>query len=248
MTDLGNGWRRPQGYFQLSRSLTYSAVMVAPLLVLYEVGIWVINHEAALGVRNAADLALKEPFWLLGPFGRHLFVALAVLGIASIYHYETVPRQIRLVRPYFLLMVLESLFYAAIFGAVIHLILYPLFHPTFLAPGMARLDRPTLLILSLGAGLYEEFLFRVLLVSALFLLLRRLAHLSPEGAYVTAAVLGALIFSAYHYIGAMSDPFQVQSFLYRFVAGLLFNVIYLARGFGIVAYTHAFYDVLVTLS
>ncbi|MBI3946717.1 MAG: CPBP family intramembrane metalloprotease [Armatimonadetes bacterium] len=248
MSYPGNGSRRPRGYFQLSRTLTYSAVMVAPLLVLYEVGVLVINGGSPMGLRNAADVALKEPFLLLGPFGRHLLVALLVVGIAAIYRYEAVPRGIRIIKPYLPLMFVESLFYAAGLGAVINMILRPLLQSPLLAPGIGSLDRTSQIVLSLGAGLYEELVFRVILVSGIFLLLRRSSRKHPEQAYIAAAVLGAAIFSGYHYIGPMSDPFQIHSFLYRFVAGLLFSAIYLARGFGIVVYTHALYDVIVTLS
>ena len=101
-------------------------------------------------------------------------------------------------------------------------------------------------MLSLGAGLYEELVFRVILVSALFLFFRRVSGSQGAGVYVAAALLGAFVFSAYHYVGPYGDPFSLQTFLYRFVAGLVLNVLYLVRGFGITAYTHAFYDVLVT--
>ena len=60
-----------------------------------------------------------------------------------------------------------------------------------------------------------------------------------------AAVVGALIFSAFHYVGEYGDRFSVASFTYRAIAGLVFSGLYLMRGFGITAWTHAFYDVYV---
>jgi hypothetical protein len=58
-------------------------------------------------------------------------------------------------------------------------------------------------------------------------------------------VLGAFIFSAFHYVGPYGDPLQLQSFLFRMIGGLFFSALYLLRGFGIVAWTHAGYDVMV---
>jgi hypothetical protein len=58
-----------------------------------------------------------------------------------------------------------------------------------------------------------------------------------------AAVLGAAVFSAFHYIGPYGDPFSWPTFTFRLVAGLLFSAMYLLRGFGITAWTHALYDV-----
>jgi hypothetical protein len=67
----------------------------------------------------------------------------------------------------------------------------------------------------------------------------------PAGAF--AAVLGALVFSLFHYVGPLGDPFALGSFTFRAVAGLLFSILYLLRGFGITAWTHALYDVFLAL-
>jgi hypothetical protein len=107
---------------------------------------------------------------------------------------------------------------------------------------MQQLDTPTKLMVSLGAGLYEELLFRVILVSGLATLGRALG-MTPRVAGGFAVVLGAVIFSAFHYVGAYGDVFTIQSFTFRMIAGLFFSALYLLRGFGIVAWTHALYDV-----
>ena len=109
------------------------------------------------------------------------------------------------------------------------------------------LSAPERLMLSLGAGLYEELLFRVVLVTALAFLARRVLGLGVWTAGALAAVIGAFLFSLIHYVGPYGDPFQLASFTFRFIAGLVFSVLYLLRGFGITAWTHALYDVLVLL-
>jgi hypothetical protein len=112
---------------------------------------------------------------------------------------------------------------------------------------MATFDLRTQLTISLGAGIYEELLFRVLLVSGLFLLARRGFGWSGGLSGGFAAVAGALIFSAFHYIGPYGDPWALGSFTFRAVAGLLLSGLYLTRGLGITAWSHALYDVFVTL-
>src|SRR5207248_24017 len=99
------------------------------------------------------------------------------------------------------------------------------------------------LMLSLGAGIYEGLLFRVLLVGALAAAARALLGWRPLTAGVAATLVGAAIFSAFHYIGPFGDRLQVYSFVFRMVAGLFFSALYLTRGFGITAWTHALYDV-----
>ena len=108
-------------------------------------------------------------------------------------------------------------------------------------------DLPTQLMISLGAGIYEELLFRVILVSGLAAFARRVLKLGPLPAGILAAVVGALIFSAFHYIGAFGDPLELGSFTFRAIAGVIFSALYLTRGFGITAWTHALYDVFLTI-
>ena len=101
-----------------------------------------------------------------------------------------------------------------------------------------------MLVLSIGAGLYEELVFRVLLVGGLYWGIQHLAS-DKITAYLVAAVVGAMVFSAVHYIGALGDPFELSSFFFRFLFGLALNALFLVRGFGVAAWTHALYDILV---
>jgi hypothetical protein len=99
------------------------------------------------------------------------------------------------------------------------------------------------LMISLAAGIYEELLFRVVLVSGLGWVALRLFRWSRSAANAFAVIVGALIFSAFHYIGPYGEPLRLDSFTFRTIAGLLFSGLYVARGFGITAWTHALYDV-----
>ena len=106
-------------------------------------------------------------------------------------------------------------------------------------PGNGPLQNFTL---SLGAGLFEEIIFRVLLLNLLFLLLKPLLK-SKVSAAVVSVLVASFLFSISHYIGTMADQWQWYSFMFRWVAGLLFTVLYFMRGFAITAYTHALYDI-----
>jgi hypothetical protein len=77
---------------------------------------------------------------------------------------------------------------------------------------------------------------------------RRAIGWGPGASGVLATVLGALIFSAFHYIGPYGDRLELSSFAFRAVAGVLFSGLYLLRGFGIAAWTHALYDVFLSLA
>jgi hypothetical protein len=65
--------------------------------------------------------------------------------------------------------------------------------------------------------------------------------------YTAAIILAAFLFSLVHYLGAMGDPFTLRSFLFRFFFGVALSAIYWWRGFGLAAWTHSIYDVLVVI-
>jgi hypothetical protein len=144
----------------------------------------------------------------------------------------------------------ESIGYAMLFGGITSMLTaLVLGQWTPLAVGpFDEFDIATQLMISLGAGLYEELLFRVLLVGGLALLAGKGFGWEPRRAGLFAVVVGALIFSLFHYVGPYGDPFELSSFTFRAIAGVLFSGLYLVRGFGITAWTHALYDVFLALS
>ena len=105
-------------------------------------------------------------------------------------------------------------------------------------------------MLALGAGVYEELLFRVLLVSAITFLARRVFRWRPSVAAVLAVVVSALVFAAFHYIGPYGDPLRVDSFVFRFIGGLAFSVLYVTPRVRRLraAWTHSLYDLLVLVA
>jgi len=122
-------------------------------------------------------------------------------------------------------------------------------HPALMMQEVESLSAPAMLVLSIGAGLYEELVFRVLLVGGLFWIFRKRVARAWL-AYALAAVIGAFLFSAVHYMGPLGDPFTLASFTFRLLTfrllfGLALNAVFLLRGFGVAAWTHALYDVLV---
>ena len=99
----------------------------------------------------------------------------------------------------------------------------------------------------IGAGIYEEVLFRLAIFGVLSLLLQVI--LIPKYIAVpVAALAGALAFSAAHHLGANGEAVTTPVFLFRTVAGLLFTALFVGRGLGIAVGTHAGYNILVGVS
>jgi hypothetical protein len=150
----------------------------------------------------------------------------------------------------FLGMLVEAAALAAAFGFVIGLTTAKLLgsmHSLSLGP-LEQTSWTTRLMLSLGAGLYEELFFRVLLVTGIAAGARIVLGFSRRTSGIIAAIVGAFIFSAFHYIGPYGDQLQLQSFVFRMLSGLAFSALYLVRGFGITAWTHALYDAFLLLA
>jgi hypothetical protein len=108
--------------------------------------------------------------------------------------------------------------------------------------------RPKGLILLgyLGAGVYEEALFRLVLVPTFYGALRVLQ--APQVMASALAVTGsALLFSLAHHAGTPGEAFTWFAFVFRWMAGVFFAWVFVIRGFGIAVGTHTAYDILVGL-
>src|SRR5262249_27118288 len=96
------------------------------------------------------------------------------------------------------------------------------------------------IITFVGAGIYEERLFRLLLFAGTVWLLRRV-EVPALLALPVAALGAALIFSAAHHVGPCGETFNGYVFLFRTLAGLYFTLVFQVRGFGIAVGAHACY-------
>ena len=242
---------RRQSYFAASRAPRYSVLFALPLLIGYEALAAFLAQPGKAELRNGADAILRAMFTAVSPeYGSTIFIAAVILlGVGFVV--RDLRRTKDRIRPImFVAMLAEALVLAVVFGFVVGLTTAKLlgsFHALSLGP-IEKTSWPTRLMLSLGAGLYEELFFRVLLVTGLATGARVLFGLGKRAGGVLAAVVGALIFAAFHYIGPYGDQLQLQSFVFRTLSGLAFSGLYLLRGFGITAWTHALYDALLLLA
>ena len=236
-------------YLDLTRTHTYSLLFALPLLVLYEMGAVLIADRGG-GLRNGADVLLRTLLAAGGLTGTLAFTAALALGAAVVVALERRRRAVPLRTPYLAGMLAESTLYALLFGIVVATATQLLLGDLVRLAADGQLERLPLLdgiVLSLGAGIYEELLFRVLLTGGLFALLLAVG-MKKRSAGIAAAVSAAFLFSLFHYVGPYAYPLELSSFTFRFLAGLAFSALYLVRGFGIAAWTHALYDVFLVVA
>jgi hypothetical protein len=242
---------RRSSYFAISRSHRYSILFALPLLLGYEALAALLSQPGHPELRNGADAILRGAFTAVAGARGPLFfmAAIILLGVGLVIRDLRASRD--RIRPIvFFGMLGEAVALAAVFGFVIGMTTAKLLgslHALSIGP-LEQTSWPTRLMLSLGAGLYEELFFRVLLVTGIAAGARVVLGLSRRTAGIIAAIVGAFIFSAFHYIGPYGDQLQLQSFVFRMLSGLAFSALYLVRGFGITAWTHSLYDAFLLLA
>ncbi|MCH9023454.1 MAG: CPBP family intramembrane metalloprotease, partial [Planctomycetes bacterium] len=103
----------------------------------------------------------------------------------------------------------------------------------------------------IGAGIYEELVFRLILLGLLVMIMEDAIKLKKTTSVVVGVSLSALLFAAHHYVGLgegggfrMIEEFGAGSFVFRTMAGVYFAVLFRYRGFGIIAGTHAAFDII----
>ncbi|NQT87933.1 CPBP family intramembrane metalloprotease [bacterium] len=226
-----------RAYLEESRDLATGFLFILPLLIGYELGVVWLRSD----VINWAHGLIRHALGALGPAEPFLFAAV----IASL----VVLAQLRADRllvdaEMFGLMLVESLLYAAAMVIVCSIAAQRMLLVS-LGRGSELVSN---LVLSAGAGVYEEVLFRVVLMGGLYHGLKRCRGVVAWRAAVIAIVGSSLVFSACHHIGPYGELLAWAPLVYRFGLGVLFAGIYIYRGLGIVVYTHAFYDVFCLIS
>ncbi|MCA1802830.1 MAG: CPBP family intramembrane metalloprotease [Rhodothermaceae bacterium] len=229
-------------YHRTSSSLTYSYLISLPLLFLYEVLITISEPTGGIPVRLGAEIWIKQLMYFFTG-NTLLFTIILVVGLGAFIFFKERKREIAWHPRYFAFMVGESVVWALVLALIISNFVGYLFQFQAVGGGVTRLQ---MLALSIGAGLYEELIFRVILVYGL---IKTGELIFPNRrAVVTVSVLfAALVFSGVHYTGSMGDSFEWASFIFRFLFGLALNLLLVIRGFGIAACTHSLYDVILVL-
>ena len=229
-------------WFQTRRPIP-SLIFILPLIAAYEIGVATIGGTSADALRTGADSWMRGALSRIGLRDRWL-PPLAL--VASMLAWQVFRSESWRFRPRCLLGMLgESLIFAVALVGLSRVV----------ELGFAKLDGGSLLETSsrlslatvvgyVGAGVYEEALFRLALIPLLYGA-ARLIHAPKVLAGTLAVTASALLFSLAHHAGAPGEAFTLFAFIFRWMAGIGFGWIFLARGFGVAVGTHAAYDVLV---
>jgi membrane protease YdiL (CAAX protease family) len=217
--------------------------------LVYQVGILLSG-----GVQNGADFVTRLLFSALsGDPSRYLMVNLAV-AVAYVAVVSWLRRERRIDVRRFGRTVGESLAYAVTMGTAIALVMTRVLG---LDPRLAALAQGAggavsvvrgpfdALVMACGAGVHEELVFRVLLLTGVAWVLEAVMGMGRAVAWLAALAVSSVLFSAAHHIGPLGDQLRLWVFVYRVLAGAVFGLLYQLRGLAVAVYTHTLYDLYV---
>lgn len=248
-------------YWHETRTPFMCLIFLLPLLAIYEWGVSSYGGNRPEMIRNGADFWMRqwieqagrwvEQFgWGIAEIGwayNFLLPGLVVLGLLG---WQMAGRYSwKISGELFIGMLAESLLFAfllVVIGQVLDLAFQeiPLIVSIPFSVSSGGSAEAALAITFVGAGIYEEVMFRLCLLPLCFGGLRLLQMPAKYAAFL--AILGSsLLFSVAHYIGPAAESFELFTFTFRTLAGLFFAMLFVTRGFGITVGCHAAYDLLV---
>jgi hypothetical protein len=224
-------------------NLLTSMLLVFPLFLVYQVGVLALPE-----VHNGADLVTTQLLSLLRNQYNIYFLVNAALALVFIVTILVLRRRNQFEVRQFVPILVESSLYALFMGSLILFVMQNLLH---VPPGLSTTGPPAVgifgkIILSFGAGVHEELVFRLILVSAFTAVGTRLLGLRRAFAVALSFFVSSALFSAAHHVIG-GEPWHVGVFVYRFLCGMVFATLFEVRGFAVAVYTHALYDIFVLL-
>lgn len=224
----------PAGYWQATRQPLYCLLLLFPLVATYEFGALIVTP----GGRPQAELVAQGLIQgLLGWLGASGFWLPGVVLLLTLLIWHVLSRNPWRIRGAVLpLMLLESLLLA--------LPLFVLNRLVLTAGAPQRADWALRIMVALGAGVYEELVFRLYLISGLTLLLVRLLRLPNWPSFWLVVGLAATIFALCHVAPIGAEQFVWRSFLMRLIAGVYLGLVFIGRGLGVATGCHATYNLI----
>jgi hypothetical protein len=258
-------------YLERTSRPVYAIVFLIPFIIFYELGTIFINTDvlSQTQVRVVAFVWLQDLLAYLGFGGKFLWAAPAAVVVVILIAYQLVSGKKWWVSFTDMLPMAIECVLLAIPLIVLSLFLHTSSVPKnsvasevraivqFAAEQDAVAHKGSTLLADIvtgvGAGIYEELLFRLALICVLMLLFQNVLGWGRNNSIVLAVLVSAALFAAHHHIDFLSgrpnqgDLFDWAKFTFRTIAGVYFAVLFAVRGFGITAGTHAFYDIIATL-
>ncbi len=232
----------PAHYWDLTHRPLQCLVFLLPMVLAYEVGMALTHGSLSLEVRPAALASQQLLYWFFSLFGATggYLPGFALILILLVWHVAA-HHAWRISSWGLLGMAGESVILA------IPILLLNDFLPGRVLEAVTQGGpRSSIeeLLLCIGAGIYEELVFRLIVISLLTLLLIDILRVRQVTGVALAVIISSLLFSAHHYAPIGNDAWSAGSFAFRAAAGAYLAAVFVVRGFGLAVGCHAFYDLI----
>jgi membrane protease YdiL (CAAX protease family) len=232
-------------YLDRTRHVAVNLVFLAPFLLIYMLCWWSVGD----GVETQAAASRRSLLRLLGPRGTFVLTLVTCLALCAFLLLRL--KAAKADAGVFPGMILEGIVYGFLLEQMAWMLTKVAPVGQWMGIPLARLPAGShevrALGIAVGAGIFEEVLFRGLACAGLFHAMRHVVGADRWTSGLVAVVVSAFLFAAYHHCGSGGEPWNAVRFTYRFHAGLLLGGVFLGRGLGIAAFAHGFYDALVLL-
>ena len=227
-------------YWNVTKNIYYSLLFIFPMLFLYESMCWIQYFGQSAEIRNGADVLIRQIIFGMGNGSEIVYgLLLMIVFFGVMFLNRRVVENGKLKFTFLLLMIVESLAWCIGFVIIMSV------SEQLLLSIMERNIIPEQFYLAIGAGIWEELLFRVGAIGLSLSFLTKVVGYSGIYSVIIAVIFSAVIFSLFHYLGPFGDNFEYKSFYLRTLAGIFLGSLYMFRGFCITAYTHIFYDMFI---
>ena len=228
-------------YFYYTKNNIVSLFFIFPFFLMYEILSSILFDESNYIIRNSADIIFRDILSIITNNTFLTFNSLLLIGISAylIINYNKTDDNFNLL--FMFLMFIE--------GVVLGIIL------VFLLNGFDFLnlnydyylyDYNFMFYSCLGAGIWEEILFRFIFLNLFILITSK--FFNKYSSLIISVFVSSLLFSLFHYIGSLCDVFILYTFIIRLFGGIYLSIVYLYRGLGISMISHIIYDfILVTI-
>ena len=180
-------------YWSTTNSPLYSFIFTIPLFLIYEIGVFTISVNDIVILRNGADVLMRQVLGLFGIYGVYGFSASFMIGFMVAFLRQKKYLESTVIKGEYLIW----MFFESIFWGVILFILMGFTAPLLMANSTGTMLQQV--VLSIGAGIYEEFVFRVILIAGFGSILGFIFQWKKIAKITSGIILSAALFSLFHF-------------------------------------------------
>jgi hypothetical protein len=251
------------GYFARTSRPIYALIFLLPFIVLYEILVLAVNPqlliEPASNVRGGvvAFVWIQNFLQYIGLDGKNSWLCAPLVIIVLLLILQLISRQQwKIMLPDFLVMTCECIAISVPLIVLAMVLNRPIQQQAAGLLAAAKFSNHSFtmdIITGIGAGIYEELVFRLILIGLLMLFFETILGVSRTKAIFISIAVSAVLFSLHHHFVflngrfARAEQLAMAPFVFRTIAGIYFAGVFATRGFGIVAGAHIFYDIIATI-